>query len=191
MTLLRGDFFTCWKEANNIRKDELLKNFFYFNSKEDRNIFFGEWDYNEADVFDLQKKQNINIHIDSGSKDVLTILKTGKTEDFDYREQRINTIPLTISLFTYYPTDELNNEAYKANTSEDILTKLDYFEYAVFCLEKSYKVMGGNRENGRTNGIPFIQHQFILNSLSVDTIEQGDLDEANLFLENIKSTTNI
>ena len=186
MTVLRADFLTCWKLANMVRKHNLLKYFFYYNDIMDRNIFFGKFDYNEDKTLQLQLKQNINIYIDIGSKNNLTTNTYGKNANYDYKEEDIYSVPTEITLFSYNPTRAINTEYYTAPQCSGVNNIIDYVEYARYMVERAFGCKNPDNMDGETNGIPFVERQFRFNMLCKDTIEEGELEEAEVYLDSIK-----
>lgn len=185
MSVLKGSFFTGWKFANQIRLNKELKNFFYYNSPDDRNIFFGEYDYNEENTLQMQLKQNINIFIDLGNKNTLTIEEKGKTDEYDLQQKKIAVAPATISLFAYNPTQLVDKTHYTADMGENEMTIVEYLEFACFTFEKNFHVSNPINQDGRTNGIPFIERQYEINILFNDILQEKDLEEGEFYLDRI------
>lgn len=191
MTALKANFLNPWDLAISISNHDILKNFFYMSKtdRKDKNIFFNDSImYNNSDeLLQQQLKQNVNLYIELKGKRVLCRELDNDSTEYDLQTKYKGVATLDLVVFTYNPIEQVDKSAYIADISDNIYTKLDYFEYVCRFIENTYHVTDPIDWTGDKEGKAIIERKYTTDILYEDIIQEKDLEKANFYLDKIEN----
>ena len=180
------NLFTSQKLGILMLNDDILKDILYWENNNNTNIFYDNFStQNEELLFDLQKRNDINLHISVSRGNIKSRYQTFTKTTQDNKNiltRKINYLfDINLFIFTYNPSNNITT------TIEGIKTRRDYFAYCFtlindFC--KNYGNVITTNNDGITNNTEFLQTNFNFQMLADDVLALKDVNYLNFKLNN-------
>lgn len=191
MTVLKAQFVDESVIKDKLLAREEIARFFYFNSADDRNVFYSLDELVNAKTRTMQMQQNVNMYIEIRDKKVIN--RRVKTVEIDskkvVKEILESVATVDIVLFVFNPQNKINNDAFKCEVSDSVIYKKDYFNFVNHCVKNFLQMGGGEIVNDYHNNVPYQQSIYKMEIFLEDVVEEH-VDEIGFRLDKIKISTN-
>ena len=191
MTVLKAQFVDESVIKDKLLAREEIARFFYFNSADDRNVFYSLDELVNTKTRTMQMLQNVNMYIEIRDKKVIN--RRVKTIEIDnkkvVKEILESMATVDIVLFVFNPQNKINNNAFKCEVSDSVIYNKDYFNFVNYCIKNFLNMGGGEIVNDYHNAVPYQQSIYKMEIFLEDVVEEH-VDEIGFRLDKIKISTN-
>ena len=191
MTVLKAQFADESVIKDKLLAREEISRFFYFNSANDRNVFYSLDELVNGKTRTMQMLQNVNMYIEIRDKKVIN--RRVKTIEIDnkkvVKEILESRATVDIVLFVFNPQNKINNDAFKCEVSDSVIYKKDYFNFVNHCVKNFLHMGGGEIVNDYYNNVPYQQSIYKM-EISLEDVVEEHVDEVGFYLDKIKTSSN-